>query len=84
MLHGHTETPVTGEGPYLKPKQPSKEVGAQVADDNVEGDAGPKHQPDHAAEKGVGVVRALGGGLWSRPSAVPPLRTSVDRLHSWS
>lgn len=52
-VRGVTQASRHREGPYLKPKQPSKEGGPQVANDNVEGNAGPQHQPDHAAKKEV-------------------------------
>jgi len=35
---------------YLKSKQPGKEVGPQIANDNVESNASSQHQPDHAAK----------------------------------
>ena len=35
---------------YLKSKQPGKEVGPQITDDNIESNASSQHQPNHAAK----------------------------------
>lgn len=79
--HKRVQTPDTREGPYLKPEQRSKEVGPQVTDDDIEGDAGPQHQPNHAArEEAKRAVNGILQGSVVSPWSEPP--SAEDRARA--
>lgn len=85
VSHEHSKTPDAAEGPYRNPTQPSKEVGPQVTNDNVEGNTGPHHQADHAAKKEGAVLMTFHRGPWPHhgQSRAPRLRPRLG-LCSWS
>ena len=81
-----SDVPHTCRCPYLKPKQPSKEVGPQVANHNIEGNARSQHQPNHAARK-AGELESRAPVVPDTPASPCPLtcnnpREGSNRRHS--
>lgn len=67
---------------YLQPKQLSKEVGPQICDDDVESNACPQHEANHA-EKRENVSRKYKQTLfhsWGRISSLQRHLTSIPQV----